>query len=144
MPSASSSKSDAPVQSPSSERKGRKFGRDPDIRSVTVDGKALDAEDFTGVLEQLRSEQHDLKDQKKKLARELRNAQRRRQRLRAKAKELSSEDLVSVLLMRQQDQTRRQARQEASAGDLSASAADDNAKASPLPEAEVEGNVEDR
>ena len=111
---------------------------------MTVDGKALDAEDFTGVLEQLRSEQHDLKDQKKKLARELRNAQRRRQRLRAKAKELSSEDLVSVLLMRQQDQTRRQARQEASAGDLSASAADDNANKMDLPEAEVEGILEDR
>ena len=41
-------------------------------------------------------------DEKRQLQKELRSAQRRRQRLKRKSRELSQEDLVAVLLMREQ------------------------------------------
>ena len=42
-------------------------------------------------------------EEKRALQKELRAAQRRRQRLKRKAKELSQEDLVAVLLMREKE-----------------------------------------
>ncbi len=56
-----------------------------------------------------------MKAEKMKLSKELRNAERRRQRLKDKAKELSTEDLVAVLVMRQQSAAKRAKKSEASA-----------------------------
>ena len=64
-------------------------------------------------MDSLKGEQAGLQAEKKKLSKELRNAEKRRQRLKARAKELSTEDLLSVLYMRQQEAEKRKARQEA-------------------------------
>ena len=50
----------------------------------------------------LKGEQQRLKDEKKRLAKELKNAQRRKRRLKGKARQLSNEDLLAVLLMREE------------------------------------------
>lgn len=51
-------------------------------------------------IERLKKQQRDMKAERKRLAAELRNAEKRRARLRKKAKQLSVEDLVDVLKMR--------------------------------------------
>ena len=48
----------------------------------------------------LQDAQKALKDQKKKCAQEIKNAMKRKQRLQAKASQLSDSDLVEVLRMR--------------------------------------------
>jgi len=53
----------------------------------------------------LKGEQQRLKDEKKRLAKELKNAQRRKRRLKGKARQLSNEDLLAVLLMREEGAT---------------------------------------
>ena len=62
----------------------------------------------TGLLEQiqdLRKQQHELKDQKKRANKEMKNAMKRRKRLQGKAGQLTDEDLVEVLRMRQASKT---------------------------------------
>ena len=49
---------------------------------------------------ELQQRQRQAKEERKKLAKDLRNAQRRRRRLRAKARQLSNNDLLTVLTMR--------------------------------------------
>ena len=58
-------------------------------------------------IQQLKDEQAALRDHKKSISKELRNASRRTTRLRAKARQLTDEDLVHVLMMRKE---RRDAR----------------------------------
>ena len=53
-------------------------------------------------IDDLKSEQQRLKDNKKRLAKELKNAQRRKRRLKGRARQLSNEDLLAVLLMREE------------------------------------------
>ena len=48
----------------------------------------------------MRQKSRDMKNEKKRLAKELRNAEKRRKRLRARCKELPAEDLLEVLAMR--------------------------------------------
>ncbi len=55
----------------------------------------------------LKAEQSALRAQKKSITKDLRNAERRRKRLKKKAKQLSDTDLVAVLRMRQQMSTAR-------------------------------------
>ena len=50
----------------------------------------------------LKGEQQRLKNDRKRLAKELKNAQRRKRRLKGKARQLSNEDLLAVLLMREE------------------------------------------
>ena len=49
----------------------------------------------------MRVEQGRLRDVRKRQAAELKNLQRRKRRLKSKARQLSNEDLLAVLLMRQ-------------------------------------------
>ena len=49
----------------------------------------------------MRAEQGRLRDVRKRQAAELKNLQRRKRRLKSKARQLSNEDLLAVLLMRQ-------------------------------------------
>ena len=51
-------------------------------------------------IERLKKQQRDLKAEKKRIATQLKNAEKRRSRLRRKAKLLSDQDLVEVLQMR--------------------------------------------
>jgi len=48
----------------------------------------------------LRGERERIKDSKKVLSKQLKNAQRKKQRLKKKAKELSTTDIIDVLIMR--------------------------------------------
>jgi len=57
--------------------------------------------DLFASIERLKKEQKDLKAEKKRVAAELRNAEKRRKRLRQRAKQLSDADIVQVLQMRQ-------------------------------------------
>ena len=47
-------------------------------------------------------EQHRLKTSRKQIVKELRNAERKRKRLRDRARQLTDEDLLSVMLMRKE------------------------------------------
>ena len=53
-------------------------------------------------IERLKLEQHRLKTTKKQIVKELRNAERKRKRLRERARQLTDEDLLSVMLMRKE------------------------------------------
>ena len=57
---------------------------------------------LNGSIVALREEQTRMKDERKKLAKELKNAQRRKRRLKGRARQLSNEDLLAVLLMREE------------------------------------------
>lgn len=70
-------------------------------------------------IEALRKEQQTLKDQKKKLQKDLRNAVRKKKRLCDRARKLSDKDLIAVLMLRK---NQRQARVQVSAGDDSVGA----------------------
>ena len=50
----------------------------------------------------VKNEQAKLRAERKRVAAELKNAQRRKRRLRTKARQLSNEDILAVLLMRQE------------------------------------------
>ena len=63
-----------------------------------------------------------LRQHKKELARQLRNAQRKHKRLKEKAKQLSDNDLLSVMLMRQE----KKARLETAAGAAAAASGTNN------------------
>ena len=51
-------------------------------------------------IDRLKLEQHRLKTSKKQIVKELRNAERKRRRLRERARQLTDEDLLSVMVMR--------------------------------------------
>ena len=53
-------------------------------------------------IELLRKQQQELQSQKKDLAKNLRNVERRRQRLRKRARQLTDEDLLAVLSLRKE------------------------------------------
>jgi hypothetical protein len=69
-----------------------------------------------------------LRQHKKELARQLRNAQRKRKRLKEKPKQLSCNDLLSVMLMRQEKKARLETAAEAAAAANGTSNASQTAK----------------
>ena len=70
-------------------------------------------------IEALRKEQQDMKDQKKRLQKDLRNAERKKRRLTERARRLSDKDLVAVLMMRKNQREGRGGQEvEAEAGAL--------------------------
>ena len=58
-------------------------------------------------IEALRKEQQDIKDKKKRLQKDLRNAERKKRRLSERARRLSDKDLVAVLMMRKNQREAR-------------------------------------
>ena len=58
-------------------------------------------------IEALRKEQQEMKDKKKKLQKDLRNAERKKRRLSERARKLSDKDLVAVLMMRKNQREAR-------------------------------------
>ena len=50
----------------------------------------------------MKAEQLHMRAERKRAAKELKNAQRRKRRLKGKARQLSNEDLLAVLLLRQE------------------------------------------
>ena len=73
-----------------------------------------------------KNEQAKLRAERKRVAAELKNAQRRKRRLRTKARQLSNEDILAVLLIRQEQGTAQATGDE----DENASAADSTATGS--------------
>ena len=71
-------------------------------------------------IERLLAEQKRVKQEKKELAVELRNAQRRRQRLKHKARLLSQLDLLEVMNLRSDEEASKRARTEEAAAELPA------------------------
>lgn len=63
--------------------------------AVTAKGKSIVDE-----INALKAEQKAARDQKKKITRDLRNAEKRRQRLKKRAKQLSDADLIAVMSLR--------------------------------------------
>ena len=68
--------------------------------------EAVAIENPVAELKCLKEQAAKLRQQKKELARHLRNAQRKHKRLKEKAKQLSDNDLLSVMLMRQEKKAR--------------------------------------
>lgn len=60
----------------------------------------MPAEGLLSSIDRLKREQKAMKEQKKKLTKDLRNAEKRRSRLKKRARQLSDTDLVAVLQMR--------------------------------------------
>ena len=65
----------------------------------------------------MRKQSRDLKSERKRLAKDLKNAEKRRKRLRARCKELPAEDLLEVLAMRRVRDAETAAASAASAGE---------------------------
>ena len=64
-----------------------------------------------------------MRDERKRLAKELKNAQRRKKRLKTKARQLSNDDLLAVLLMREEaSQDAAESTSEPSSGSASSAA----------------------
>ena len=76
----------------------------------------LDKDTLTEHLLRLKEEQQVAKDERRKLAADIRNAERRKNRLRKRAKMLTGEDLLQVLMIRK---TARQTQENATAQDPS-------------------------
>ena len=60
----------------------------------------LESEALTGSIARMKEEQKNMKDAKNKLTKDLKNAEKRRSRLKKRARALSDADLVAVLQMR--------------------------------------------
>ena len=68
---------------------------------------ALPEDALSASIHQLKTKQAELRNQKKRLAQDLRNAERRKKRLRTRARQLTEEDLVQVLMLRKQQRAER-------------------------------------
>lgn len=75
--------------------------------SVVVEGHA---DSVNGDIDRLLAMQKELKAERKRVAKDLKNAQRRRKRLKHRARLLSSEDLHKVLSLRIEEQVRKEER----------------------------------
>jgi molecular chaperone GrpE (heat shock protein) len=62
--------------------------------------KPADVEQLGDAIKRLKAEQDAVRADRKRVTKELKNAQKRKQRLKKRAKQLSNEDLVSVLQLR--------------------------------------------
>ena len=58
-------------------------------------------------IEALRKEQQEMKEQRKRLQKDLRNAERKKRRLSQRARKLTDKDLVAVLMMRKNQREER-------------------------------------
>ena len=83
--------------------KSQTLASDDTNKSFDVFGKEVSASDHVSAIDALLKKKQAMQGEKRVLQKELRSAQRRRQRLKRKARELSQEDLVAVLLMREQE-----------------------------------------
>lgn len=71
------------------------LAKEPDL--LTASGKAMD---ILGNIKALKDQQKQLKDQRKVVTKQLRNEEKRRMRLRKRARQLSDIDLLAVIKMR--------------------------------------------
>ena len=93
---------------------------------------ALPDDALTAAIGKMKKKQAELRNQKKQLAKDLRNAERRKKRLRTRARQLTDEDLVQVLMLRKQQRADRSSVEVSStaSGSTSSSTAGDMGSAS--------------
>ena len=85
-----------------------------------------------------------MREERKRVAAELRNAQKRKQRLKHRARLLSSEDLMTVIAMRETDNVTRRAAEAAGQGPAAPALEPiASAEAAEHSDPEAEGNVQD-
>lgn len=94
-----------------------------------VVGGSAEVSCITADIVRLKQEQERAREERKRVANQLRNAQKKRRRLKSRARQLSNDDLLAVLLLRQDAER-------AGAGDAEPSAA--VAAAPPAAEGEAE------
>ena len=80
-------------------------------RSHGVVFEGMAAESVNADIDRLLAQQKDLKAERKRVAKDLNNAQRKRKRLKHRARLLSSEDLHKVLSLRVEEQVRKEERE---------------------------------
>jgi len=73
----------------------------------------LPEDPLSAQINKLREEQQALANNKRLLAKELRNAQRKKQRVRSRARQLTDADLVAVMMMRKEQRAKQQNGKEA-------------------------------
>ena len=83
---------------------------------------ALPEDALSASIAKLKKKHADLRKQKKELATDLRNAERRKKRLRTRARQLTDEDLVQVLMLRKQQRADRSDTASTASGATSSSA----------------------
>jgi hypothetical protein len=89
--------------------------------TVTVGGEC--GKSLYEQIAELKEEQKKAQEEKKRVARELRNASRRKGRVMRKARELNNRDLAEVITMRQEVAKAKQIKAEQEEGDARAAAA---------------------
>ena len=110
---ASSASCEATARAPTAAAAAGKVStRIPEKKTITLDGDEVTLDDYQTLVTRLRQDQQDLRNQRLRLTRELRNARRRTQRIRQKATMLSNEDLLTVLMLRRQASKDRAAREQ--------------------------------
>ena len=78
------------------------------VATLAAAGRAID-DRVSADITRLQAEQKRVREERKRVANELRNAQKRKQRLKHRARLLSSEDLMTVIAMRETDAAVRRA-----------------------------------
>ena len=137
---AAASSSGGPV----TRSKSQTFTSDETSKSFDVFGKEINASDHVTAIGKLMKKKQEIQEEKRGLQKELRAAQRRRNRLKRKARELSQEDLVAVLLMREQeDASKRSKAETVEAPDLEKPEQTQAEKSEAGPEAVPEESQED-
>ena len=69
------------------------------------EGEAKKARTLTDDILKLREEQIAVRNERKRIQKDLKNAQRRKRRLKEKARQLTDQDLLAVLLLRQKEKS---------------------------------------
>lgn len=97
---------------------------------------ALPDDALSESIQKLKDQQKALRDEKVKLTKDLRNAERRKKRLRSRARQLTDEDLVQVLMFRKgqkEEQDAKKAKAAASGANTSSASTTSGASASSSP-----------
>ena len=75
--------------------------------ATTLISTALPQDGLSTSIQALKAKQAEIRKQKQEVAKNLRNAERRKKRLRVRARQLTDEDLVQVLMLRKQQRSDR-------------------------------------
>ena len=90
---------------------------------------ALPTDALTSSIQALKAKQKELRETKVKLAKDLRNQERRRKRLRTRARQLTDEDLLQVMMLRKSQQEEQETKRSRSASSSGGAAGSSSASA---------------
>ena len=95
---AASSQSEAPAEGAPDES----MTASGDAGRTSQQSSRAQGQNLLAVIAQLRDEQKDARERRKKVNKELKHAQKRKRRLQGRARQLSNDDLLAVLMMREE------------------------------------------